>query len=368
MPSIPTTRSVIVVLVAIALVLGAGVATFFLGGRQQQEPQTTGEPIQLDLTTVQGSQAPAVEVVRLPWGTGPADASRKGDPVRRSTIEAVFSSEGFVFVVDHPEDVYGARVRWFSSDGQLAGARLAPGGSKNFGPYDGGYCYVIAKTVGPSETAVLADIARSSETTFVIPLQLNTGGLFASGDTLYASVAPSDVDFENETISMRFALVPVAIDGVQVDDEAADTGVAELWGFGFDGEGYSSTTRVLGLDVSSSDMITTVGSGDRSVRIPRRYRLLGATADSVVYLGTMPQEATVDRPVQAAAAWIAEREPFDEVLAVSLDGTIRANITLPYSRAAARYDGTLPVSLSEDGLYTIRADEGGVTVVRYPSQ
>lgn len=365
MPSRSQSRLALVLL-AVAAILGVGVATYFLGRPSTTDEAPDEEYVQLDLSTVSGSDAPAEQVLYLPWGDGPAEASRKGSPVRRSTIEAVFGSEGYTFVVDHPEGVFGARVRWFSAEGALVGTRLAPGGSKAFRPHPGGYNYVIAKTAGPSEVAVIVDVASSTETTFTIPLNLNTGGLDWAGDTLYASIAPSDVSFENEVMYLRHALVPVAVGGVQVDDAAADAGVVDAWGFGMDGKPYTSTMKVLGLSVTGSEIVNLVGSGDRLVRVPRKYRLLGVTADSKVCLSTLPPEPSFERPVQAAPAWIAEREPYDEVIVMSLDGTIVDSIVFPYSSVVARYDATLPMSLSADGLYTLRADEGGVAVVVHP--
>lgn len=357
------TRWVTVALVAVALILGVGVATFFLGTDDGAAPETAAEYVDLDLGTAAGSSATMEEPLYLPWGSGPTDASRKGEVVAISTIEAVFSSGGLVFIVDHPEGVVGARVRWFSQDGVLAGTTVAPSGSTFFRPHEGGFNYVVAKSGGRSETAVIFDVGTSTETTYAVPLQLNSGGLVYSDGTLYASATPSDVDFEAEVIYSREVIVPVAIDGVPVGDATADAGALELWGFGLDGRAYSTRTQVMGLDVSSSDVITTVTSGEDSVRVPRRYRLLGVGPDSRVYLRTMPGEAIVERPAQLSAAWTSATEPFDEVLVVTLDGTIDSCITLPYSSMLVRYDGTAPMSLCEDGLYTLRADEGGVTVV-----
>lgn len=357
------TTWVTVALVAVALILGVGVATFFLGADEGTVPEAATDYVDLDLGTTAGSSAAVEELFYLPWGSGPADASRKGETVAVSTIEAVFSSGGLVFIVDHPEGVMGARVRWFSPDGELVGTTLAPSGSTFFRPHAGGFNYVVAKSGGRSETAVIVDVRASTETTYAIPLQLNSGGLVYSDGTLYASVTPSDVDFEAEVIYSREVIVPVAIDGVSVSDATADAGALESWGFGLDGRAYSTRTQVMGLDVSSSDVIITVTSGEDSVRVPRRYRLLGVGPDSRVYLRTMPGEAIVERPVQLSAGWTSASETFDEVLVVTLDGTIDSCITLPYSSVLVRYDGTLPMSLSEDGLHTLKADEGGVTVV-----
>lgn len=363
---VTTSPRLLVVLIAVIIVLGVGVATFFLGSQPDAQPTTESDYVDLDLGTIGGSSTPVEDVLYLPWGSGPADASRKGEPTRRSTIEAVFSSGDFVFVVDHPEGVYGARVRWFSAQGVLVGTRLAPPGSTFFRAQPGGYNYVVAKSGGHSETAVIVDVEQSLEATFTVPLQMNSGGLFWSEGTLYAQVAPSDVDFDEETMSMRFALIPVAVNGVQVDDAAADAGVEEVWGFGLDGLPYTSVTRVDGLDVISSPVSVIVGSGERRVRVPQRYHLLGVTADSRICLTTTPPLlAPTERISQASAAWNSSHDPFDEVLFISLDGTIDSSIVFPYSSVAARYDDTVPISLCDNGLYTLRADEGGVTVVAY---
>lgn len=359
----------VIALAAVALLLGVGVLTFLLGPIRDTEPSSGPADVELDLTTVRGSSAPTEDVLRLPWGAGPTEASRKGDPVTVSTIEAVFSSDGFTFVVDHPADVYGARVRWFSADGALTGSWIAPPGSTLFRPQPGGFNFVSAKSGGRSETAVIYDIGTSTETTYTIPLQVNSGGLFWSGDTLYAQITPSQVDFEEQTLVSSYALVPVAIGGVQVEDAAADAAALEIWGFGADGKQYISETHVDGLDIMTSPVTAIVGSGDRRIRVPQRYRLLGVDSASRLYLSTLPElPDPAERIAQTAAVWSSAHEPFDEVLVINLDGTIHSTIILPYSSAIARYDGTVPVSLSEDGIYSLRADEGGVTVVLHRFQ
>ncbi len=273
----------------------------------------------------------------------------------------MFGSEGAIFVVDHPADVFGARVRWFSARGELLGRHDAPGGSTHFRPHPGGFNYVVAKAGGPSERAVLFDIERSVATTYTIPLSINSGGLSYSEGVLYASATPSDVDHQEQVIYSRDVLIPVARDGVQVDDVAADEGAVELWGYGWDGQPYTFATRVLGLEPTVSDVVTLVGSEGRSIRVPRRYRLLGVDGDSRLYLATEPQ---VDRgrPRQLAAGWISANEPHVEVLVIDLDATVDSTIIMPFSYVSA-WQGRMPMRLGEDGLYSIRETEGGLAVV-----
>jgi hypothetical protein len=350
------------------MVLGAGVITYFMGpdtfvGRDKAGSGKKSNTIEVELNTVSGFSGKTERVLHMPWGTGAADAVRKGVPTKKATIETVFGSAGYTFVVDHPEGVYGARVRWFSSQGRLVGTRLEPPGSTVFRPDEDGYNFVVAKSGGKSEKAVVVDVATSTETTFAIPLQMNTGGLARSGDTLYASIAPSDVDFETERMYLRNALIPVARGGVQVDDATADSKSLDVWGFGWDGKAYTSVMEVMGLDVTSSEVHVVIGSGGRQVRVPRRYRLLGVAPDSSIYLNTLPPLPTYKRPVQLAAAWNSSHSPFDDVLVIGLNGKIKSRIVIPYSSVLARYDDTLPMSLSKDGLYTVREERGGVSVV-----
>lgn len=359
-------KSLVIALLAAAAIIGLGVVTYFTGSDEEQGGETP-EYINLDLGTVSGSSTAAQQVLFLPWGSGPVDASRAGIDVSRSTIESVFSSGGRVFVVDHPEGLIGARIRWFSPGGDLLGTHLAPSGSTLFRPHEGGLNYVVAKSGGRSERAVVVDVDASVETTYTIPLQLNSGGLVYFGDTLYASVNPSDVDHEAQVIYSRYALVPVAVGGVQVDDATADTGAVELWGFGMDGLPYTATTEVKGLEVTSSEIVTVIGSGEQRVRVPRQYRMLGVSADSKIYLSTMPPPATIERPEQLSASWISEEKPHNEVLVITLDGKIDSCIVLPYSSLISLYDSTLPMALSEDGLYSLRETEGGVAVVVHRS-
>lgn len=352
-------KSLLIAVASAAAIVGIGMLNYFLApGEEPVDPASYAE---LDPATAAGSPFTLETVLYLPWGDGPAEASRVGEP-STSTIESVFSSEGYVFVVDHPQDVFGSRVRWFNRDGSLAGEHTAQGGSTGFAPFPGGFSYVLAKMGLPSERLVLHNVEASGETTYTIPLGVNSGGIVSFGGTLYARVTPIDVDLEERATYAREALVPVARDGVALDDATADAEAVELWGYGMDGLPYTLTTRVEGFDSTLDAAVVLIGSGESRLRVPRQYRLLGVSPSSEIYLSTVPVQRPGTRPIQAAAGWLSSDEPYAEILVIRLDGSMVGTIALP-STGVTAWQGRIPLSLCGDGLYSTREVKGGIAVV-----
>jgi len=108
------TRNILIAgAVAIAVLLGSGLATYLLGDAAQE---TSGIP-RVDPEKKPLQRYESTEMLRLKWGNGPRDVWVDDDFFGCTLDTFSVDDEGRVLIADHPEWHIGARVRRFSPMG-----------------------------------------------------------------------------------------------------------------------------------------------------------------------------------------------------------------------------------------------------------
>ena len=348
------------------LVILVGMLTYLLGGpgaKQETETDTADTPtLALSTADPQITFAPR-ELFALTWGDDGVAVA--GEP-QASTLEAVFEgTSGHTFVVDHPEWHIGARVRRYDDrTGEVVAEHLAPSGSLFFTAEGEGFKYVIAKQSKPYETAVVVDGEGSIEATYAIPLELNSGGLTSSGGTLYAEGESTTLDPDTGYVERISVLVPVAVDGVQVDDATAGAQIFAAWRpSGLD----AFLTREIFFDPSEeaedeSGQLLGLTNRDAPLEIPAEAAPMGIDADGRVWIviDARPIDANLDRPV---AGWPARAQASRKIVVGSWEGEALADLQLPVSTWVQ--DARQLATLGPNGLTAAIAGYDGVRIVRY---
>lgn len=355
-------RGLLPVLGAVIALLGVGGITFLTGGVFETE-EMIGGAVQLAVERLPASKPPAVTTeLELRWDDGSGDGVARVTDTGQSTFEAVFSYDDLLYIVDHPQEPVGARIRWYR-EGVLAGEHRAPASATLFTPRDAGFMYVLAKSGGPSEAVVLVDASGSAESTFTIPLGLNSGGLLESGGVLYASGISSTLDLKGQRQEYSGVLVPVADAGRQVTDAEAQERSVQAWTIDSEGGRYSQVLTVEGLTTDLVEEQTITRLSDASaVSVPPRAQPLGiaATGEMVLLMSPRPiEDASV-----AVAGWRSTTDASQEALVASFDGRLVDRRIVPYSGIISSARGR--VWLGADAIYVAAADEQGIRILRYP--
>ncbi|MHB1341782.1 MAG: hypothetical protein ACYC77_06535 [Coriobacteriia bacterium] len=355
-------RSVLPALWAILALVGVGGITFLTGGVFESEEVRSG-PVQLAVERLPETRPPEViTVLELSWDAGKGAGVARITDTGQSTLEAVFASGDLIYIVDHPQEPTGARIRWYR-EGMLVGEHRAPVSATLFTPRSAGFMYVLAKSGGPSEGVVLVAADGSVETTFTIPLGLNSGGLLESGGVLYASGISSALDLKGERQEYSGVLVPVADRGRQMTAAAAREGSVQAWTIDTAGVRYSQVLQVEGLttDLVEQQTISRLSDG-AAVSVPPRARTLGVTPAGQMVLVVPPRP--VSESSVAVAGWRSTADAWQEILVATFDGRLLDRRVVPYSAIIS--SARSRIWLGTDALYVAVADERGIRVLLYP--
>jgi len=340
-----------------------GVINYLSGGLGEQPPEQ--QPVtRLDYAS------PAMDrtyrsdtVLRLPWGDGESSValSTDGDGLPISTLESVIAEpDGSFLLVDHPGRHIGARARRYAADGTLLETVMTQPASTLFTSVGGRLAYVVAKQSGPSETLVIRD--GSIETTWAVPLSLNSGAILAVGDDVWVTALNSEFDAEAMIVRATDVSVPVVIDGRQATDDEAAEAATDTWSVV--GERAYGRRRLIegnGEKARITQTITRIAD-EVELEVPGRSTAVGFDDEGLVYVWTAPVEFS-DRTRELPAT-LQSAENVDEVLVGTFGGTIVGRIIIPGSTPTV--GGWLRLSVSRDGsvLAAVSGPEG-VRIVRY---
>lgn len=343
----------------VALLL-AGVATYFLGGA----PETVDDREPTVLVSTEATDARVSKAALFDWPMVGAQATADGAAVATvQDLEAVKAGPaGTLLLVDHPGDRAGARIRWVDQRGSIIEESLAPPGSTLFTPLGSArdFAYVIAKQTGPSEQLVLN--RGGVESTFTVPMQLNSGGIVSIGDTVYVSVLTGTTDMETSTSHAEDALLPVVRAGVQVSDEdAANTGRPGTL-LGRDGKLYQYSVDSVGIGAveSREGRLKRLSDGD-TLRIPDSAKLLGVDKQGRAWLALPP--SALDRRARFLAASPSSDDRFSEVLVTGFDGKAIARLSIPRTTKLAAVRE--PYALADGALYAVTQAGDNLRIWQY---
>lgn len=278
-----------------------------------------------------------------------------------STIEAVIPEpDGSFLVVDHPGWHRGARVRRYSEKGAQTGRWLTPAGSTLFASDGARLAYIVSKQADESERLVLVD--DTAEKTFVVPLNINSGGIVFIGSDVWIRTTSSVFDQASRKVTATEIVVPVVVDGKQVGDEAAKEAVREGW-FAAGAELYERSRVVEGQGDAAVITQTLVRSSNGTrLEVPGRSVPLGVDADGAAFV--LIEAETLDSRLSRLAAYPAAFGRTERVLVAGFDGAVRGMIVLPASPLSRQAPGR--VALAPDGdLYAVRSGSDGASVVEY---
>lgn len=304
-------RKVWLVAIAVAVVLGIGFATYFLGGRPSSKPVAKAATFHFEGVP---AEAPVKKISQftLPFGDDGVAVSVAG----LSALEAVFTqSDGSVYVADHLPSRPGARIRWYRGSQKL-GQMFAPPGSSLFTTYRNGFAYTIAKGESDSEQLVLVAAPGSVPATFTVPLRINSGWIVEHGNNVYIVAWSGEVDPNTKVVTGREVLVPAVIDGRQATDEEARAGIIEGWRFSGDRRwlyNLHMTPTAKGDETSS-----TVTLGRSTLEIPYETVRLGVDTKNRMWMFLPPHDLTK----RAVAGWPALTDEFGLLVAVEPTGKI----------------------------------------------
>jgi len=355
-----TARRLLMRSAAVVVLLGVGFATYYLGLADQ------GGIVKADMVRVRTEDAPLMdalsEILLVLDKVDPGVSDPARECVAEGVVEAVFLVGERIFVVDHPLWHKGPRVAWYGPDGTQGGEYLAPPGSTLFGPAEPGFAYVVAKQGGPSESVTVVDIDASTESTFTIPLGVNSGGLEWIDGDLYASAQSSQLDLKTMDVEFTEVLVPVAIEGRQVTKAEADDGVLEAWAHGGDA-GPFARRRVSNTGVGADVVQTIERVEDGAVlEIPRDAQPMGIDPDGRLMF-MMPSRG-LDSDRRAMSGWLTSFEPVVEVFCVGLDGQVVSSFIVPAAKAPYP-SATASLTSAGDLLVAVAQADDELRVMRY---
>lgn len=357
------TRNIVVwALLPVALLL-VGVVNYFTGGLSAPE-EPIAEQARLDFDSVEPEYTfGSVTVLELRWGDADDQAalSEDGDGVPISTVEAVVPlADGGIMLVDHPSNHVGARVRTFSAAGELVQTALTPGGSTHFTSLGDRLVYVLAKQSDANEQLVVR--RGSEETTFAVPLQLNSGSIVGLDGDIWVTATRTAFDATKQEVTATQVMVPVVVDGRQVSDEDAAESARDGW---FTVEGLVFTREQLVVGHGESAQVTQkIGMSESAklVEIPGRSTPLGVDGNDLIYVGLQRQE--LEPTVRRLPATLGETAPIDEILVGRFDGSVVGRIVAP--GAVPTVGGWPRFAVTPQGdLLTTVSDGAGVRIVRY---
>lgn len=343
----------------VALLL-AGVATYFLGGA----PSTVDDREPTVLVSTEATDAKVSKTLLFSWPVAPG--SQPTGTVAGTTVYDLETikpgPDGTLLVVDHPGDLPGARARWVDQRGAVIEEVFTPPGSTLFTPLGTtrDLAYVIAKQTGPSEQLVIN--RGGLESTYTVPMQLNSGSILEIGDTIYVSVLTGTTDMENNTAHAEDALLPVVRSGLQVDDAtAADSGRPGTMQ-GADGKlyQYSLDSAGLGAVERREGRLERLSDG-QTLRIPDSAKFLGVDRLGRAWLALPP--GSLDRRERFLAASPASMDAFSEVLVTGFDGKVSARLQIPLAPRLAT--AREPYALADGRLYAATREGDTLSIWQY---
>lgn len=352
-PARSQSRALIVAIIAslavVAILTGSGCSKRDAGSEQSAK-------VALSIP----SDPPALPVslattLTLPWD------SRGGvavDPAGFSGLETSFVGKRGLYVVDHPGNPPGARVRWYQ-DGRLKGTYQAPAGSFSFAAHGDGFSYVIGKGASNSGSAVIVDGTGRDVATYTIPLEVNSGGLRQVGDTLYSIAWAGSYDDKTVVTLGHDVLVPVAINNRQASRAEAIAGQLDAWWAGPGGKRIEHKTRLAYL----KDPENYIVSSKTAIRIPNDAFLLGVDSELRTWVA-LPPRALATR---GAAGWPTVSDETALVVAFDEAGAVQGVMPI-HAPTGVAYSG-IPLNrrLSFDGRFLSLQDMSadGVTVYAF---
>lgn len=341
--------------VAVVLVIGAvaiGMVSFLLTGLIG--PDRDVKPARLAPNTLMKLDGAPVALLRLPWGSG------KGASVNE-TVQYVFLSGRYCFVVDIDPDTMKSRIRWFDAAGRVAGSYACPDGATNFSPFRDGFSFVIAPgaTEG-EELAALYSVEQSQLTTYTVPLTFSSAGLLEHDGVLYSQIDDSLFDVRAQRVTIEGKLVPVAIRGRQLSDTEAGEGVVDARYLGQNGRLYNRMTEAVAGDTDSQTRRIRDVESSSTVEVPPFGEFLGVDVEGLAYVQvksetppSTPEIAGITRKSDAVTLVLVA--DFDEGGQWVLP--VQTPHPFPY---LAR-----PFSVTREGLVALRATDKGIEVLQY---
>lgn len=356
-------RGAFVVVVAAIVLVSAGVAFSVLRGGAGAKAgiEVPGqEKLSLESAPTSMPLRPVSELT-LPWGTADGVAIAES---RLSALECAFAAEdGSIWVVDHDPGAVGARMRRYK-DGKLAARHDAPGGSTLFASVGGRAGYIIAKGNLSAERVVLIDEQGSVEATYVVPLELNSGGLQWKDDTLYVTIWSGWVDPQTRVVNEDEVLVPIAKAGRQLTDQEAKDGMTTGWRFTEQGIWQHRNFMDPGTEESKTGTTTAeLGFGDKSLEVPYDAFALGADDAGRAWLLYPPKRVTE----RVLPGWPALADDFALLVATDIEGDVAGVMPVRSAQGLAWPDFPVGKQVGFDGRFLTIADRtpAGVTFSTY---
>ncbi len=342
--------------VAVAVLLGSGLATYLLGG----DGTVTEDVPRVDLDKRPLRSYEPTEKFRLNWGKGPRDVWVDEHFFGATLDTFSVDDRGRILIADHPEWHVGARVRRFAADGRLERTWLTPAGSIFFEFFGNGIMYVTASGGGPSESVWLVSEDRSTVASFPVPPKLNSTSLFRTGDVLVVTTEVAELASDPDRTRIRPMAVPVVL-LTKEGPEPAPVQTAEA-GAGPETTGgmYKRLVEANGWFVSADSTQTITLSDGRAVRIPGLAAPLGVDGDTVwmqMRVAKAP-ETHVERP-----GWPMGLANEVEVIAGRVDGRFEARVIAPWSPYLL--DAKRRFLVTKGAFWALTADRRGVSLLKY---
>lgn len=348
-------RGVLLGAASLVVLLGVGLATYFLGDTFSSDE---GGMPRVDVESTGAASAGYEEVLRLERGAGEREVWFSEDA--QLGLESLsVDQQGRIFITDHPPGVVG-RVRRFASDGTLQATWETPVASTLFTPDGDGLLYVLSKAVAPTETIVRVSEDGSIEATYSIPARYNSTSVLRVGEELGITINVAMIDTGIGLTLLEDTFLPI----VRGDTVLSELEVRQLsrpgWMVDEEGEIVARRSEIDG--VQRSDPTTqTVTFGDGSeLQVPGHAQVLGVSADKVWLIPELgfASEWSIQRP-----GWPVGALPQAEVLVAGKDGSLHQRLVVPWSPQLA-FSASRAVVAAGD-LWLAVADETGVTIRRY---
>lgn len=348
-------RGVLSGVLSIVVLLGVGLATYFLG---DTFTPAAGDMPRVDPESTEASSFGYEEVLRLERGAGDREIWFSEDA--QVGLESLsVDHQGRLFIADHPPGVVG-RVRRFGSDGTLEATWETPVGSTLYTPDGDGLLYVLSKAIFSTETLVRVSETGSVEATYAIPARYNSTSILRTADDLGITINVAMVDTGAGITVLEDTFLPI----VRADTALSELEVRQLSRPGWlVDEGGRLVERRSEIDgVRRSDPTTqtvTFGDGSR-LQVPDHAQVLGISADAVWLI---PELDVVSEWAPQRAGWPTGTLPQAEVLVAEKDGSLRLRLVVPWSPQLAL--STRRAAIAVGDLWLAVSDENGVTIRRY---
>ncbi len=348
-------RGVLIGALSIVVLLGVGLATYFLGDTFSES--TEGIP-RVDAESIDAASHGYEEVLRFERGAGEREIWFSEDG--QMGLESLsVDQQGRIFIADHPPGVVG-RVRRFGPDGALQATWETPAGSTLYTPDGDGLLYVLSKAIFSTETLVRVREDGSIEATYAIPARYNSTSVLRTGADLGITISVAMVDTGAGLTVLEDTFLPIVRD----DTVLSELEIRQLSrpGWSVDETGRLVARRSEIAGVRRSDPTTqTVTFGDGSIlQVPGHAQVLGISDDAVWLI---PELGYVSEWATLRPGWPAGALPQAEVLVAEKDGSLRQRLIVPWSPQLA-YSMNRVVIAGGD-LWLAVADETGMTIRRY---